>query len=621
MPAYSALAVRMLLALWLVSCHTALHGAELPTAEQVLQIHRQNRLRLGHLHLQLVHRYETTEASVRAAQKAADEKQKFVAAVSQMTQGNAVLHVDGKLITGEEALRLLQPMLADAKKELARLPKLKPFQMLQPMELFFDGDDYQFREPLGHLKTEEELAAWRFADSPLTVATLPTVYRDISIFSRSAREIPAARWWHRSANRHAYITQKHLTDVNHVNLPPYTDVTRPRWDVRHPIDAFFSQPAEKYRVVRAEEVDGRALLVVDVAVPIAEDSTTLFAFRGWLDLKRGVIPMKLFHRQNVGEAPNDQFDRWQPDEIVTTHEIHELPNGAFYPVRTAREVYVRDPDAPQLTEAEWKEVREGTRQLKMVVHRRHAWECSLVEIKTTYDDGFFVIPFPEGQLLSDHDTGKTIGALEPQTLVQVGQSAPPLSISHWLDGRQRTLEDLKGQVVVFDFWGLWCGACRSSVPRLKSIQESFRGKPVTFISIHNADKDPAELAARIREFKTKTNWNFIGAIDKGRMLEDSVTSNAYGIRGYPTMVIVGPDGKIAYADPDLDGPACNEEDPRQIAEFEKKFDTLMKQRFAAVGETWPIPEGLDDAQQEAIHSRAELAFIRLQIEAALKTAR
>lgn len=611
--------IRLFFVLIAASWHATVWAAELPTADEILRIHLANKDRLSQLHLQLVQRYETTEASCRNARKRADEKQKFITMASQMTAADAMVQIDGKVIEGEDALRLLQPMLAEAKKEIARLSRLRPFQFIQPMELFLNGDDYQFRQAVNHFKTDEELAAWHFADAALTQATLLTVYRDVSIFSRSEKTTPAARWWHRSADGHASVMQKHLTDVSLVRLPPFTDVTHPRWDMRNPFDAFFSQSAEKYRVVRQEEVGGRSLTVVDVAVPIAEDSTTLLAYRAWLDLKRGALPMKLYHRQNVGEAPKDQFDRWQPDEIVTTQEIRELPNGALYPAKTVSEAWERDTDAPELTEAEQREVQAGTRQLKMVVHRRRAWECSVVEIKSRFDDGFFVIPFPDGQKIFDHDAGKTIGALDPKPQVRVGQQAPPLSIAHWLDGKQRDLDTLKGQVVVLDFWGLWCGACRSSIPKLKSIQESFRDKPVTFISIHNAEKNPTELAARIREFKAKSEWNFIGAIDTGRMIEDSVTSNAYGIRGFPTMLIVGPDGRIVYADSDPDGPAT--EDPKRLAEFEKKFNELMKMRFAAVGEIWPIPEGLDEAQQEAIYKRAELAFIKLQIESALDKAR
>jgi thiol-disulfide isomerase/thioredoxin len=319
----------------------------------------------------------------------------------------------------------------------------------------------------------------------------------------------------------------------------------------------------------------------------------------------------------VGETPKDQFDRWQPTETVRTLEIRELPGGAFYPVKTVREMWAVDSDAPMPTEAELEEIRAGTRKQALVVHRRYTWGCSIVEIKQDYPDGFFVIPFPDDQPLHDHDTGKLVGAPERKPLVEVGQEAPPLSVALWLDGKERTLADLKGQVVVLDFWGLWCSACRSGVPGLKTLQEGFRDKPVTFISIHTGEKKPLEAMGRIREFKTKNDWSFLGAIDKGRISEDSVTSNAYGIRSFPTLVIIGKDGRIAYVDPDLDGPACDEENPALIAEYEQRVSEVMKPRYAAVGETWPISSELPEEEQRAIFARAEAAYIKLQIEMAL----
>ena len=88
------------------------------------------------------------------------------------------------------------------------------------------------------------------------------------------------------------------------------------------------------------------------------------------------------------------------------------------------------------------------------------------------------------------------------------------------------------------------------------------------------------------------------------MIEDSVTSAAYGITGFPTTVIVGPDGRVAYVDPDLEGPPCDDPDPEELAAFEKAANELMKSRFEAVGETWPIDESLDEDEQHTIYVRA-----------------
>jgi thiol-disulfide isomerase/thioredoxin len=619
----SMVRIPQLVALLIVLCPCVAFPADLPTADEILQIHRDNRQRLSKLHLQLVHVYETTEADCKSAQRQADEKDKFLKLLSQQKSEDVVFEVDGKQIRGAEAQRLLEQLTGNEERKQIRALRLrvKPFRIIHPMEFFLNGEEYQFRQPVRSLNTEEQRKAWTFADAPLTAETLPTVYRDVSVFSRSARSKPAARWWHMSADSHAYITQKHLTDVMVVRLPPFTDVIPYHWDRSHPFDAFFTQPAEKYRVVREDEIDGRLLTVVDVAVSIHPQSPNQIFYRAWLDLKRGAVPAKVHHAQGVGKMPEGFFDRVPPAEITTTRAVRELPQGGFYPAATVTEEWGVDPDAPELTPAEQVEVRDGKRKTPMVVHRRHTWDCSVVEIPPRFDDDFFIVRFPEGQALFDHDAGRMIGALETKPLVQVGQQAPQLTIARWLDGKQRTLDDLRGRVVVLDFWGLWCGACRSSVPRLKAIQDRFQNQPVTFISIHTAEKDPQALAVRIEEFAHSQDWKYLGAIDAGRMLEDSVTTNEYGITGFPTMVIVGPDGRIAYVDPQLDGPLCDNEDPVALAEFEKKLNNLMQARFKSVGETWPIPAQLDEKEREAIHRRVEVLFIAQQIESALKAKR
>src|SRR5690606_37996206 len=148
-------------------------------------------------------------------------------------------------------------------------------------------------------------------------------------------------------------------------------------------------PAEKYRVVRQEEVEGRTLTVVDVVVPMNATAQSYLYYRAWLDLERGAVPMKLYEVQRIVPDLPDNFEPRGYYTKITTHEAQELPNGAFYPTKTVAEDWQNDPDR-HLTAEEWAEVREGKREAPpVVVFRRNTWQCTLVEIKDDFDDGFF----------------------------------------------------------------------------------------------------------------------------------------------------------------------------------------------------------------------------------------
>jgi thiol-disulfide isomerase/thioredoxin len=60
--------------------------------------------------------------------------------------------------------------------------------------------------------------------------------------------------------------------------------------------------------------------------------------------------------------------------------------------------------------------------------------------------------------------------------------APPFAVTT-LDGQRISLDDLKGKVVLLDFWATWCGPCREALPHMQKIAKNFQGQPLVILSV------------------------------------------------------------------------------------------------------------------------------------------
>ncbi len=107
-------------------------------------------------------------------------------------------------------------------------------------------------------------------------------------------------------------------------------------------------------------------------------------------------------------------------------------------------------------------------------------------------------------------------------------------ISKTINGKEIELNNLKGNVVMLDFWGTWCAPCRDEIPKLKSIYEEYKDK--NFVMIGIAKDDIASLKNYVEENDVK--WNQIIQADDMQIISD------YGIVGYPTTFLIDKDGVI-----------------------------------------------------------------------------
>jgi len=110
---------------------------------------------------------------------------------------------------------------------------------------------------------------------------------------------------------------------------------------------------------------------------------------------------------------------------------------------------------------------------------------------------------------------------------------PPSWSGHTLDGRQLSLTELRGKVVVVNFWASWCLECRAEMPVLERLhrESASRGLAIVGINARENKKTVGRYAEELR-------------LTFPLVLDPTGTINAqYGVIGLPTSFVVGRDGR------------------------------------------------------------------------------
>ncbi|MDD5582910.1 MAG: redoxin domain-containing protein [Candidatus Marinimicrobia bacterium] len=118
--------------------------------------------------------------------------------------------------------------------------------------------------------------------------------------------------------------------------------------------------------------------------------------------------------------------------------------------------------------------------------------------------------------------------------IRIERPMPAFTLEN-IDGTILRSEDLKGKILVIDFFATWCGPCRRELPKLHQLYKTYREDDTVHFIVISTDED----RSKVKPFLKENNYTF--PVYYGNGLSDKL-----GVKGVPTIYIVDGDGTIRY---------------------------------------------------------------------------
>jgi peroxiredoxin len=128
----------------------------------------------------------------------------------------------------------------------------------------------------------------------------------------------------------------------------------------------------------------------------------------------------------------------------------------------------------------------------------------------------------------------------------INQPAPAFALKD-LDGKTIALADLKGKIVIVDFWATWCGPCKASFPGMQMAVNKYKDDPnVKFLFVDTWENGDNYVPG-VKQFIADNKYTFHVLVDeKGDDGRQSKVVSNFKVTGIPTKFIIDKNGNIRF---------------------------------------------------------------------------
>ena len=120
-------------------------------------------------------------------------------------------------------------------------------------------------------------------------------------------------------------------------------------------------------------------------------------------------------------------------------------------------------------------------------------------------------------------------------------TAPDLADGEWINSEPLKLKDLRGRVVLVEFWTFGCINCRNTLPYVKSWHDRYQAKGLTVIGVHSPEFDEERKVESLRREVSSLGIRYAVVTDN-----DYQTWNAYHVEAWPTSFLLDKQGRIRW---------------------------------------------------------------------------